>query len=201
MKPHHFLHVLLPSLLLPVPAGATRIDCDKNTPSSTLPVTVTVNIPAFLFLQVGNSQQTPELTYDLSQGLTSGAYSGPLPPAGHSNLQPSSITGSDLSNGLNVTVRANCGQVKIAYHVSDNNGLSNGQGQYIPYDALQASSSDSNLPSPTLRNAADAESFIGISSYGSVTNRSAAWRYAYSNAATPAAGVYQGTVTYRASCL
>lgn len=200
MKHQYLTTILGLCMLLPIAASATRIDCQQNSDSE-LPVKVRVNIPAFLFLQVGNANQTAELTYDLSQGMASGGYSGPLPLGGHSGLPPSSITGSDVSNGVNVTVRANCGQVKLAYQVSDSSGLSNRQGQYIPFDTLQASSSDSNLPSPTLRNAADAESLVGISSYGLVTNRSAAWQYTYSNASMPAAGAYQGTVTYQASCL
>ncbi|WGZ94725.1 MAG: hypothetical protein QJT81_01660 [Candidatus Thiothrix putei] len=202
MMPFHPkpLLLLISCCLLAAPATATRMACTDDE-TAQLPVKVEINVPAFLFLQVGNANQTAELTYNVSANLSSGAYTGAIPPAGESGLAPSSITGSDVSNGVNVAVRANCGQVKIAYRVTDNNGLANNQGQFIPYETLQTSTSDSGLPAPTLRNAADAESLVSTSSYGSVTDRQATWQYTYTNSALPAAGTYQGTVTYQASCL
>ena len=193
-------YLVILALLIPMSASATRVDCEDNS-TAELPVKVKLTIPAFLFLQVGNANQTPELTYNVGTNLASGAYTGSMPPAGESGLAPSSITGSDVSSGVNVAVRANCGQVKIAYSVTDGNGLTNGQGQFIPYETLQTSTSDSGLPAPTLRNTADAESLVSTSSHGSVTDRKAVWQYTYTNSALPAAGTYQGTVTYQASWL
>ncbi|QQZ28645.1 hypothetical protein HMY34_07700 [Thiothrix subterranea] len=193
-------YLILLTMLIPMSADAVRVDCEDNS-TAELPVKVKLTVPAFLFLQVGNANQTAELTYNVGTNLSSGAYTGAIPPAGESGLAPSSITGSDVSNGVNVAVRANCGQVKIAYSVTDNNGLANGQGQFIPYETLQTSTSDSGLPAPTLRNATNAESLVSTSSYGSVTDRKAVWQYTYTNSALPAAGTYQGTVTYQASCL
>lgn len=197
---HYLAYLVMAALLIPVSASAVRVDCEDNSISE-LPVKVKLTVPAFLFLQVGNATQTPELTYNVSANLTTGAYTGTMPPQGETNLPPASITGSDVSNGVNVAVRANCGQVKIAYSVTDNNGLANSQGQFIPYETLQTSTSDSGLPAPTLRNTADAESLVSTSSHGSVTDRKAVWQYTYTNSALPAAGTYQGTVTYQASCL
>lgn len=200
MQRYIYASALLGCLLLPLNASATRQDCQQND-TARLPVKVQVNIPAFLFLQVGNANQTPEVTYNVGSALSSGAYAGAIPPSGETNLPPATITGSDVSNGVNVAVRANCGQVKIAYTVTDNNGLSNGQGQFIPYSTLQTTTSDSGLAPPVLRNTADAESLITTSSYGAVTDRSAVWQYTYTHSEMPAAGLYQGTVTYQASCL
>lgn len=185
-------------LLVTVPAYATRMACTLDD-EARLPVRVVVNVPHFLFLQVGSATQTTQVNFQLGSHLSNGHYSGT--PLGATNLAPSSISGSDVSNGVNVRVRANCGQVKLAYQVSDTNGLLNANGQYIPFDTLQTSSSDSGLPAPVLRNAADAESVVTPTSYGSVTDRSAVWQYTYSNSEMPAAGTYRGTVTYQASCL
>lgn len=191
---------LLASLLLlvTVPAYATRMACTLDD-EARLPVRVVVNVPHFLFLQVGSATQIAQVNFQLGSHLSNGHYNGT--PLGETDLAPSSISGSDASNGVNVRVRANCGQVKLAYQVSDNNGLRNENGQYLPFDTLQTSSSDSGLSAPVLRNAADAESVVTPTGYGSVTDRNAVWQYTYSNSQMPAAGTYQGTVTYQASCL
>lgn len=193
------MRMLMLMTLMHLPASASRIDCDFYS-TSELPVKVKINIPAFLYFQVGDVLQTPELTYDLSSGLPGTGFIN-SDPGGHSNLEPTSISGSDASNGVNVTVRANCGQVKLAYSVSDANGLGNGQGAYISYETLSVTSTDSNLPAPALRNAADTESLVITNQYNLVTDRSAVWQYRYNNSEFPAAGVYQGTVTYQATCL
>lgn len=193
--------VCLSYLLVASTAHATRMVCTAGD-TARLPVKVTVNVPAFLFLQIGSASQTAQVNFNTGSGLASGRYAGPMPPNGESGLSPSSISGSDASGGVNVRVRANCGQVKLAYRVSSSNGLANGQGQFIPFDTLQTSSSDAGLPAPVLRNAANAESLVTATGYGNlVTDRSAVWRYTYTNPQVPAAGTYQGTVTYIASCL
>ena len=83
-------YLVILALLIPMSASATRVDCEDNS-TAELPVKVKLTIPAFLFLQVGNANQTPELTYNVGTNLASGAYTGSMPPAGESGLAPSSI--------------------------------------------------------------------------------------------------------------
>jgi len=132
--------------------------------------------------------------------MNDGHYDGsPLvDPAG---VAPTRITGSDVSGGVNVKVRSNCGRVKLAYSVSDAQGMSNGAGQYLPFDTLTTTSTDAGLSAPVLRNAADDEVFVSDTAYGSVIDRSATWHYTYTKTDLPQAGTYQGTVSYTATCL
>lgn len=176
------------------------MDCGDGEVSQ-LPVDVTVEIPAFLYFQVGSANQTPEITFDATPTLPAqGVYNGSIPPV-TSAVTPESIAGSDVNDGLNVTVRANCGDVKLSYAVSDTQGLSNGNGYHIPYDTLKTVSDDPGLPAPVLTNSADQEVLVGTTSYGAVTDRSTVWRYTYDNVEFPVSGIYQGTVTYQAGCL
>lgn len=186
-------------LLLPLSVAAIRMDCTQGL-SSELDAHVTVNIPAFLFFQVGSSNSTATVQFDVRAALpNAGAYDGS--EFATSALPPSTISGSDVGDGVNVRVRANCGQVQLAYSVSSAQGLSDGGSRHIPYDYLQTQSSDSGLPAPTLRNSADDEVLVATTAYGSVTDRSATWQYRYNQAEWPVGGEYQGVVTYSATCL
>lgn len=188
------------SLLIFLPlstAQAIRMDCQYNEDSE-LDVDVTVTIPAFLAFQVGSANAVPEVRFDLQaptlQGSTANGY-------GYQNVAASSITGSDISNGINARLRANCGQVQLSYSVSDSAGLGNGVGQYIPYNAIVSSSSDAHFQPPVLNNQASGESLVTTTAYGSVTDRSAIWNYRFTSTDLPSAGLYEGIVTYQASCL
>lgn len=188
-------------LLLPLSADAIREDCTDGL-SSELPVRVKIEVPAFLYFQVGSEAQRAKVTFDVSDAMPAqGPYPGTIPPASGNNLQPSSIQGSDVSDGVNVQVRANCGQVKISYSVSDAQGLGNASGDHVAFDTLNTLSTDGSLPAPVLSNAATHEVNVATISWGSVTDRSATWKYSYTNADMPVAGVYQGSVIYQASCL
>lgn len=167
--------------------------------TSELPVDVTIRIPSFLYFQLGSTNQTPKITFDTT---TSGSARDSFNNSSSGDsLNPSFITGSDVTDGVNVTVRANCGQVRLTYAVSDAQGLRNTGGQYIPFNTLQTYTDDAGLTAPQLANTADRETTVDTTSYGSVTDRSTVWRYQYTNSVTPAAGTYQGTVTYQVSCL
>ncbi|MGB1010989.1 MAG: hypothetical protein ACPGVP_14800 [Thiolinea sp.] len=196
-------HWLLPVLLLvPLSADAIRVDCTDGL-TSELPVKVKIEIPAFLYFQVGSENQVAEVAFDVTPELpTQGAYTGDIPPAlATGGITPSGISGSDVNNGVNVKVRSNCGQVKLSYSVSDSQGMQNATGYHIPFGTLQTTSSDVGLPAPVLDNAAASEVMVATTAYGAVTDRSAIWQYRYDNTTMPAAGIYRGTVTYQASCL
>lgn len=192
--------VFLAGSLMSLSTGAVSMNC-TDLSNSELPANVTVEIPAFLYFQVGSANQTPEITFDATPTLPAqGAYGGPVPPT-VPVLTPTSITGSDVSNGVNVKVRANCGDVKLAYSVSDSAGLVSAEGYHIPFDALITSSDDADLSAPVLANAANQQATVTTTSYGAVTDRSTVWHYSYNKPDMPVSGVYQGTVTYQASCL
>lgn len=196
-------YVLLVVLfLLPLSADAIRIDCTDGL-TAEIPVKVKIEIPAFLYFQVGSENQIAEVAFDVAQELPAqGAYNGGIPPAlPAAGVLPVSITGSDVADGVNVKVRSNCGQVKLSYSVSDNQGLSSADGHHVAFNTLQTVSTDSGLPAPVLENSAGDEVSVTTTAYGGVTDRSATWQYRYSNADMPAGGVYQGTVVYQASCL
>lgn len=197
------IRLLIPLLgvsLLPLSAEAIRQDCTDNSIAE-LPVNVTIEVPAFLYFQVGSVSQTPEITFDVTPTLPAqGAYNGVIPPT-VPVLSPTSITGSDVSGGVNVTVRANCGEVNLSYTVSNSAGLASPKGYYLPFDALQTVSDDAGLRAPVLANTADKKATVTTTSYGAVTDRSTTWYYSYNKPDMPVSGIYQGTVTYQASCL
>lgn len=190
---------LVIGLLMPLSAMAIRMDCTAGL-TSELQAKVTVHISTFLFFQIGSANAVPEVEFDLSQSMQDGHYDGSslIDPAG---VAPSRISGSDVSGGMNVNVRSNCGRVKLAYSVSDAQGMSNGAGQYLPFETLTTTTTDAGLPAPVLRNTADDEVFVSDTAYGSVIDRSATWRYTYTKTDLPVAGTYQGTVSYTATCL
>ena len=188
-------------LLMPLSAMAIRMNCTDDL-ASELPVKVSVTVSTFLYFQVGSADQVPTVSFDAGNSLPApGAYGGPGFPPAVNGLEPQSITGSDVTGGVNVTVRSNCGQVKITYAVSDAAGLSDGQGRHVAFDTLQTSTDDTGLPAPALSNAATESTLVASTSPGSVTDRSAVWKYRYQNAAMPVAGLYEGVVSYQAACL
>lgn len=187
--------------MLPLSADAIRMDCTDGL-TSELPVKVHVEIPAFLYFQVGAAKAVAEVEFDVTPSLPAqGAYGGSALPPTAGVIAPVSITGSNVAGGVNVSLRANCGQVKLSYSVSDAQGLSNGAGYHIPYNTLQTVSDDAGLPAPVLDNAAANNALATTTAYGAVTDRSAVWKYSYNNATMPVSGVYQGTVTYQAACI
>lgn len=181
--------------LLPLSVSqAVRMDCRYND-NSELRVDVKVVIPAFLAFQVGNENVVPEVSFELDAptlGLDGYSYN---------NVSPTQITGSSMSQGVNASIRANCGQVQLSFSVSNSSGLSNGQGDYLDFSSISTTSSDPQFAPPTLNNQSNGDRLVGTTSYGSVTQRSATWGYQFSSMSLPSSGTYQGTVTYQATCL
>lgn len=181
--------------LLPLSTSqAIRLDCQPNE-NSELPVDVKIVIPAFLAFQVGSAHAVPEVAFELDSPV--------LGDAGYTydNVNPTQITGSDVSQGVNASIRANCGQVQLSFVVSDSAGLSNGQGHYLAFDTISTTSSDPEFVPPALNNQSNGDRLVATTSYGSVTERSATWNYQFSSMSLPSSGTYQGTVTYQVTCL
>jgi len=122
------------------------------------------------------------------------------------NVGDSSViagVGGDATGGkVNVTVRGNHGQVTIATTVASANGLGTGvpADGFVSYGEIATSSSDANVPAPTLANAGIANVNVLLNSNKS-TNRTAVWTYTYANSTTPTAGTYSGRATYTATML
>lgn len=122
---------------------------------------------------------------------------------------PISGTGGEAGGGTAATVQvvANNGQVTItATNNSGGLGLGNGVAgdPRINYNQISTTSSDGNLPAPTLTNAGGTTSLPVLTTAPFVTNRTATWTYAYLNATVPAPGTYGtsargGRVTYTAT--
>jgi hypothetical protein len=100
--------------------------------------------------------------------------------------------------GANVLARVygNSGQITIT--VSNSANLVSGS-DTIPFSQITATSSAAaTLPVPAMSGGSVNPV---LNAGGRITNRSATWRFRYANTVTPAAGTYNGQVTYTASML
>ena len=156
-----------------------------------------IAVPKFLFLQVGtgtsmaNNTAVDQITFT-------------VPAANVGDSAAIAGTGGNAGGGTatTVVVKGNNGQVTITETNNGTGGLSNGAGNVISYNEIQATSSTGGLPAPVLSNGSSNTSLPSLS--GKVTNQSANWTYSYLNTTTPAAGTYGtstngGRVTYTAT--
>jgi len=163
-----------------------------------------VEVPQILYFRIGSATvgSVDTVVFDVSPAGTgnnqtySGALSAPL-----GSGTPIAAT----SNGsLYVQVLANVGSLTLNYDLSDPLGLSDGGGNYIPFDEVSVTSADpGGLPSPALSNAgaggAISVAINGNFHAGRVVRRDTTWTYSYLNQQIPMAGTYNGRVTYTLS--
>ncbi len=159
-----------------------------------------VTLGSFVSLRVGSPGSTVNTaTFDLAP-LTAGCTAAPC-KFGDGSSVAATYDGGYGAAGLPVEVKSNAGVVSISAVASS--ALSNGA-QTVPYAQFTIKSSDStNLPAPMIPEygaGASAGVAIAESSAGSkLTNRSANWTFGYANTVVPAAGTYNGQVTFTAS--
>lgn len=165
----------------------------------------TINMGKFLFFGVGTGA-FPANSATIDTVAFSGAFSVPPTPTAPvtGNNTPLNWNGAapafSVSNTvtLPVQVRSNAGQVTIRATVAT--PLANGP-QSIPFSQILISSSDANLPAPTIPNSGTGPSVnvAGTAFTNLVTQRSANWTFSYTPAGTLPAGVYSGQLTFTAS--
>ena len=192
---------------LKVTSVSAAQDRDTN-PADGLNVSVDlhheVEIPQILFFRIGSIGAVDQVSFNLSQTQTlqpnNSTYNGAALQLGDSSVIDATSNGQ-----LDVYLVANVAPVDISYTVSDPNGLSDGAGNYIPFDQIITESSDAGLPAPILDNAGgpvgsgNAVTILGNYFGGRVTDYLATWTYRYRNDQVPVAGVYAGRITYTAS--
>ena len=106
-------------------------------------------------------------------------------------------TGGFAANAIPVRVLGNNGQIVLTSTNSGNLVNSVTPADTIPFTQITSSTSDPLLPVPVANGGTANPTFNTGST--KVTTRTANWTFAYANTVTPAAGTYNGTVTYTAS--
>lgn len=153
-----------------------------------------ITIPRVLYFQVGAGAFGTNNTTVQSMTAT-------VPAANLGDSTPVSFAPALVP----VRVVGNNGPITIAATTAG--ALNNGSGDTISFGTITPNSSDNaNLPSPPLADGPGAPVNVTISSGTKVTDRSANWSFAYSNAAVVPPGTYGGiggaqnsTVTYTAA--
>lgn len=162
-----------------------------------------VVIPQILFFRVGSSVSVERVTFDLSdqQAIGNSSYnSSSSLVLGNGNAIPAQSNGT-----LNVFLSSNVTPVEISYTVSNTNGLSDGNGNFIAFDEIQTTSNLAQLPPPVLSNtgggagSANAVTINGNNFGGLVADYQAQWTFEYRNSSLPIAGTYTGRITYTVS--
>lgn len=152
-----------------------------------------ITIPRILYFQIGAG------AFGTNNGVVT-SMTATVPAANLGDGTPVSFAPALVP----VRVVGNNGQITIA--ATTVGALNNGSGDTISFATITPNSTDNaNLPSPPLADGAGAPVNVNINS-GKVTDRSASWSFAYSNAAVVPPGTYGGTggaqnstVTYTAA--
>ena len=155
-----------------------------------------VILPRVLFLGVGTgaagaaaNATVDRLTFDYTTNggaIGSGAAAGSI-----------TNTGGFAANAIPVRVLGNNGQIVLTSTNSGNLVNSVTPADTIPFTQITSNTSDPLLPVPVANGGTANPTFNTGST--KVTTRTANWTFAYANTVTPAAGTYNGTVTYTAS--
>ncbi|MBX3674953.1 MAG: hypothetical protein KF776_18410 [Burkholderiales bacterium] len=153
-----------------------------------------ITIPRILYFQIGAG------AFGTNNGVVT-SMTATVPAANLGDGTPVSFAPALVP----VRVAGNNGQITIA--ASTVGALGNGAGDTISFATITPNSTDNaNLPSPPLADGPGAPVNVTISSGTKVTDRSANWSFAYSNAAVVPPGTYGGiggaqnsTVTYTAA--
>lgn len=166
-----------------------------------------INIGKFIFFRVGTgayptaSSTVDSVTFNTTPTIPAGAVT---PATGNStgvNWSGAAPTFSVTTNSntvLPVEVRSNAGQISI--RATATTPLASGANT-IPLSQIVVTSSDSNLPAPLIPDSGQgaAVNVAGTSFSNLVTNRSANWTFNYNLLTSPAAGTYNGQITFTAS--
>jgi len=209
MQSRRYLIAVLGCVLYSVVLNSVHAGQDAdNNPADGLNVSIGLNhqvtIPQILFFRIGASGSVEQVEFDLTAAQAvqpnNSQYNGTALVLGDGTVIDASSNGA-----LDVFLIANVAPIDISYTVSDSNGLSDGAGNFIPYNQIITQSSDANLPAPILDNtggpvgSSNAVTILGNSFGGRVANYQATWTYRYLNQQIPVAGQYSGRITYTAS--
>ena len=184
-------------------------DSDTNTAgglSASVDLRHRIIIPQILYFRIGNTASgvVSKLRFNASPGgIADGSnqsYGGGLPIP----LGDGTVIDAEGGGSLAVQIESNIGDVTLSYDLSDPAGLSDGNGNHIPFDEIDVQSADATgLPAPILTNAgaggAAAVSIAGNLHGGRVIRRQTQWTYRYKNNEVVTAGTYSGRVRYTVS--
>lgn len=155
-----------------------------------------VILPRVLFLGVGTGASALAANATVDQLIfdytTNGADVG-------TGVAAASITNSAAfaGNAIPVRVLGNNGQIVLTSTNSGNLVNTITPADTIPFSQITSATSDPLLPVPAASGGTANPTFNAGST--KVTTRTANWTFAYANTVTPAAGTYDGRVTYTAS--
>jgi hypothetical protein len=194
--------VLGATLSVPQLANAeSRVVTGGGTISADASVDFRIIIPQFLIFRVGTGTNfttdgtIDQITFDYTANPADVGTGNPA----------ASITGGDAGTSVvNTSVISNGGQITITENNNSGGaGMDNGAGSVIPFSEITTTSSDGNLPPPTLSDAGGNTSAPALNILN-VTNRQAQWTFAYLNSGVVDPGTYGGSanggrVTYTAS--
>jgi hypothetical protein len=180
----------------------------------------TVNIDKFIYFRVGTGGSftgaasgagpAANNTVDAVNFVLGTTIPGGGAPANGNNqaatwsgAAPAFVVASSSGTVLPVEVRSNAGQVRIT--ASPNIVLNNGS-DTLPMSQITITSNNANLPAPIVPNSGVGAS-VNVSTGGAGTGAAPAlltyytanWTFGYANTAIPAAGVYNGQITFTAS--
>lgn len=187
MKKSFVLKVTL-ALAMATPLLATaESDLTIGTGNSVARLNFRVVIPRVLFLAVGtgsagfaDNSNVDMLTFDYSAAAAAATL-------GNST--------ASAAQTVNVRVLGNNGQIAVAAAGTGTGLVGAVATDIIPWAQIVGTSSDAtNFNVPAVGASAN-PALNGTK----VTNRTATWSYRYANATVPAAGTYNGTVTYTAT--
>ncbi len=158
-----------------------------------------IDIPELLIFRVGSDGSVKDqIVFDVAQS--------PAPPTSDQsyNGQPlygdGTVVAASNNGSLEVEVIANSGTAVITTSFDNTNGLSNGDGNFIPFDEIACESDNTGIPAPQLANVGTPPVTVTPNRHGGlVTEQVANWTYTYKNSQAVAAGTYVGIVTYTAS--
>ena len=201
----------LPSLLALVVAGVPLFACADQMSqngggggATNADLQFLVDIGKFLFFRVGTGG------YPTASGTVDTVTLNPalvIPPGAvtASNGNNTSVDWNGVvpafntpSVALPVEVRSNAGQVTLRATAT---ALLNSGANNIPLSQILLTTSDANLPAPTIPNAGTgpAVNVVPSGSQNLVTLRAATWTFSYTPVITQRAGQYNGQVTFTAS--
>ena len=175
-----------------------------NNPSGGLEVSIDLRhrvvIPQILYFRLGSDTMgnIDTVTFNVAPGAPGAgnnqSYGGPATVPLGDGTPITSPTGT-----LPVQIMANVGTVNLSYDLSDPLGLTNGNGDYIPFDEISVTSADPGaIPAPALSNSG-AGGAISIPVNGNlyagrVIQQSTNWTFTYLNNQVYGAGNYSGRV-------
>lgn len=171
-----------------------------GTGSATARLDFRVVVPRVLFLGVGTGAATTPLANNTTVDRVTFDYTtNPDAVGGGPTATAGSITntGGFAGNAIPVRVFGNNGQIVVTATNPVNLVNASTPADTIPFSQISGTSSDTALPVPAVNGGTSSPTFNAGST--KVTSRTANWTFAYANAASVAAGTYNGQVTYTAS--